>query len=713
MALVLLLVTASITIGISTAFAADYGISYLRIHPRIINPGMEVAVNVMLTGEFTDANPIVAIFFNGEKVADNAELAKGAVSLAPGFQLKFVADERFTAGRQVELKAVMYYQGKEYTYTYYPDSVYKDLCADAPWRVQGWSANVPVEVTIFDADMWSCELDWIQIKDANNNNSVVASHDFGNITIDDPRWSYIFNNINVNNFVVSGGYINILVHMRYWEMIFFSYDFYQYLRIKVANEPLPDAAGWYYGDTHYHTSYTDNYYEEGGSFPMIARCGAAIGLDWTTTNDHASNNSGNQAPIGEFANDLQTGEWTPLGDSCSLNSTSSFKIIRGEEVTVKNDAAYPGDDGTNDNSAHLLTMGNSYYIEGPVGPDAYFEDGDHSNLKSLTSRLQLLQGQPAGIAYAAHQSEAWPVPVFEDIIPWSSDMFSTALGFSSFKGIELYNERNFFFTNDGNYIVPDEYVNPFPVFQAQADWDSNLVRGVALWDSLLCTHLNPIRKVFAAGGSDAHGDFNYRYTGLTLLFYSNIQITDDAFGKVRTAVYCPNGMGQNGENVINALANGVSVVTDGPFIIFGIDADGNGSVFGPHDAVIGGTATPPSLEANPRLVSYWKSTSEFGPIQYVKMIVGSANGTTTYTQALNNYSGYISFDLTRFVPQGQSRFYFRLEAQCPNISGYPSYRCITNPVWVDLTAKENTSAPKEMTEADRIMDNLLFKGTER
>ncbi|MCP4584002.1 MAG: hypothetical protein GY839_20515, partial [candidate division Zixibacteria bacterium] len=390
---------------------SDYGIKTIRVHPKVIKPGTEVTVNVLVTGDFTRGNPVVGIYINDEKVIDNREIAESPVSLAPTVSLKFTADNRFLS-RDLELKAVMSFEDQRYEILY-PNSANKDFCADAPWRVVGEDAAIPVEASIFDGDQWECNLDWIDISDVNNGGAEVAYYDGGGESIDDHRWSYLFDNLIASDFVIVDGYIEMVVQMHYRELIIVPYDFYQYLRVKVADRNFPRIAGWYYGDTHYHSAFTDNFNERGGSFAMIGRCGPAIGLHWTMITDHASNNSGNQWPVGDFANDLEDHEWNALWDSCQAYRTSDFRIIRGEEVTVKNDATTGGDDGTNDNTAHMLTLANSNYIEGPIGPEAYPESGNHSNLKPLTSRLQLLDPMQYGIAYSAHPEDAWIVEVFE------------------------------------------------------------------------------------------------------------------------------------------------------------------------------------------------------------------------------------------------------------------------------------------------------------
>jgi len=122
--------------------------------------------------------------------------------------------------------------------------------------------------------------------------------------------------------------------------------------------------------------------------------------------------------------------------------------------------------------------------------------------------------------------------------------------FSQFIGLEIWNTKT---TSEKN--VDYDNCNPFP-WSPDPSWDSDLRNGIAKWDSLLIANLNNNlhRKISVSGGSDAHGAFNYT---LTRPFYSpDISATDNAFGKVRTAVYCPDGMGPNGENVVFCPSRG-------------------------------------------------------------------------------------------------------------------------------------------------------------
>ena len=91
-------------------------------------------------------------------------------------------------------------------------------------------------------------------------------------------------------------------------------------RLKVvvgaSNRPLPKPdANWTYGDAHYHTRFTTNPYEWGADLRMVKMGLKAIGLDWVTTTDHASDIS---------SWDLNKSKWeTLLNEANDLNDKLS------------------------------------------------------------------------------------------------------------------------------------------------------------------------------------------------------------------------------------------------------------------------------------------------------------------------------------------------------------------------------------------------------
>jgi len=113
----------------------------------------------------------------------------------------------------------------------------------------------------------------------------------------------------------------------------------------VGND-LPNIAGnWYYGDTHYHTVFTRaNAYEYGGNYDMTRLSGLAMGMSWTTTNDHT-----HLLPDINYLDTTLGG----LPGQCRSNSNASFVFLPGEEMYLKK--APPIE-------THFLVYNNDMYI---------------------------------------------------------------------------------------------------------------------------------------------------------------------------------------------------------------------------------------------------------------------------------------------------------------------------------------------------------------
>ena len=93
------------------------------------------------------------------------------------------------------------------------------------------------------------------------------------------------------------------------------------LRTRLGGEPLPYLPGWYRGDTHYHSGYTNNPAERGHPLDVTRQAALHAGLDWILVTDHSSD-----LDSGDFARQLE--EIQKLRDE-------DFVFIRGEEVTAQ------------------------------------------------------------------------------------------------------------------------------------------------------------------------------------------------------------------------------------------------------------------------------------------------------------------------------------------------------------------------------------------
>ncbi len=180
--------------------------------------------------------------------------------------------------------------------------------------------------------------------------------------------------------------------------------------------------------------------------------------------------------------------------------------------------------------------------------------------------------------------------------------------------------------------------------------EGRLHHGAYTWDTWLREGLNTRetkqlswlpdgepRRFFIAGGSDAHGDLNYRRDGY---FLGTEKVTDVAIAKVRNLVFAgaptlprdeniPSGLtGKPAERhshdqVVSALASGNFVTTDGPALRIVVDRNRNGEI-DDSDTPMGGIV---ELHGEPTLplIVEWQSTEEFGPVEKVSLYLGVRN----------------------------------------------------------------------------------------
>ena len=132
-----------------------------------------------------------------------------------------------------------------------------------------------------------------------------------------------------------------------------------------------------------------------------------------------------------------------------------------------------------------------------------------------------------------------------------------------------------------------------------------------------------------AGGSNAHGDLNYRRKGTPCLSrWCDAPVSDTALGKPRNLVRVsqpPTDGRYSNRQVIDALRTGEFSVTDGPALRVVMDRNANGKV-DDSDLQMGSTFDIYPGEHAPLLVE-WKSTPEFGAVREIDIYVGTTAAT--------------------------------------------------------------------------------------
>lgn len=288
-------------------------------------------------------------------------------------------------------------------------------------------------------------------------------------------------------------------------------------------------------------------------------------------------------------------------------------------------------------------------------------------------------GAKHGIAFLAHPNSLGGGDRGPGSVPYTDYQYAKAFGEQAFTGLEFWNESArrqsdedhstcdfgmFGYSpvleggGNGDHVpghdahrfelVPVDDLATWQWSTFRFDTDYDLHNGSATWDNLLRWGLDrgrtsaipwlpasEPRKLFAAGGSDAHGDFSYRRNGY---FIGLSSTTDTAIGNIRNLVFagapqppCAESgceLGTQGparhtqDQVVDALAAGRFSVTDGPALRIGVDRDGDG-VLEDSDTQMGGTLDLFEGEKLPIVVE-WDSTEETGDVARIDLYVGVA-----------------------------------------------------------------------------------------
>ena len=467
-----------------------------------------------------------------------------------------------------------------------------------------------------------------------------------------------------------------------------------YLRVRLNAPPLPHIDNWYRGDIHYHSGYTDNPAERGYPLEVTKQAAIQAGMDWLLLTDHST--------------DLSPDNYQAELDDVKKLRDGRLMLIRGEEVTVASgkDAvlttvhmiAAPSPDDPDKGFPELNNADNTVIVTGDGSPSSAAMP-----LKDALARI----AAAGGFAYAAHP--------FDPISPvmrggkWDIDADFLASDGKQLQaglvGLEPWNRATVSTADDMRdpfCVRPHEDASacfqPDPGANQYARLELGIKEG---WQPLLQRGLGPqadganapLFKTFLAAGSDAHGDLNYEATMDVVDFLGkpsrglNGYAEDNALGRIFTVVYAPAGMGPRGENVLRALRDGHTVASNGPILIAGFDRNSNGSLDDPEDIGIGQELICP-LKSLPPLQLRWASSEEFGPIQSIKLIVGTSTGElppvevpVPSVKALSS-EGLVPFDLRQVLKEGSRKWiYIRLVASTRN-SANNEFRCYTNPIWI-------------------------------
>jgi len=502
-----------------------------------------------------------------------------------------------------------------------------------------------------------------------------------------------------------------------------------YLRVYKTSEMLPKIDNWYAGDTHYHGFFTQNNAELGLPLHQTKQACSSLGLDWLCFTDHSCDYDN----YGNSMND----NWVKLGDEVQAYNAADTNLvmIRAIEMAINNSngqvvhaLTYPSPsnplsmpyfgDGGGDLSYTNVTIDN--LIDSLITYDAFcYAAHPFAEQDALSS---LINGGIWNLSDTSFAENGQPHPSMGTVICNNTSVFSDIYDTTTINlikpkicGGELWNLYN------GLYTTEDIPNDPYNATYSQdfigiADFPSTnpmhhqyrLFQNLDGYFSILKKGLQTKNnqpniqnwKYFLSAGSDAHGSFNGSNTDMFAGISGNVN--NNAPTRLFTSVFCPNGKGLNGENVLNALEKGNAVMSSGPMLAFSLYK--NNELFG-----ILGEDKMVSISDQITLHFTSATNSNYGAISLIRLYGGTENGESWIDLPIfdGNYDLNLSEAINQLWAENfvfNSYFYLRAELNTTkfySLSQFDEYKksseifsCYTNPIWLNvnsLTQINNTN----------------------
>ena len=500
-----------------------------------------------------------------------------------------------------------------------------ELIFDTPWRLEP-GQNLCIFLVVKDAHLYPVHLGSVEIEVSQNNRILYTR----NWTLDqnskdrqiDFEFSFSdcdlpFGEVEINptlTYSISG-------KQRRLQLDNYRGTKKTPLRVTIAREGLPILTGWQAGDTHLHSSLTNDQIEFGASLEQTRKAAQLLGLNFITATDHSYDLD--DQPDDYLKNDPELEKWKQSREHITtLNKENHLTIIPGEEISVANARGA---------TVHFLHFNDPVYF-----PGSGDSGEDWPQLKSQLSIDDVLaQRSPQTVSVGAH----------------------TAYKFPWFQRVLL--KRGFWESQDHNNPELDgvQILCGTPAYSA-------FHTSRQLWiDALLRGH-----KLGVYGGSDGHGNFN-RNWHVTLPMWSLGTHEDQIFAQSRTIVRSDS---LDASAIVDAMKHRRTALSTGPMGDLTITS--GGSAYGIGDTI--------NAKKNETLTICYRglSTEEFGTAMDVTLYAGDLEAREE--KLLFHDSEVLDgFEITQnFIIPGKS--YLRLEISSHG-SRWPGIY-VSSPIWIEV-----------------------------
>ena len=491
-----------------------------------------------------------------------------------------------------------------------------EIFADFPRRLEPGADVFPVVLNIKDADKFPVVLTEVHVTFMGGGGKHEIQLFKGNAVMD-KRLAQILFKASIKGPGRPSGHIPVAVKVHYFhkgkKKVIFNHNYKTASKelwfCNFSAEALPSVPDWHPGDIHWHSSMSEDDIEFGQDPANAVQLARVSGLKYLAVTDHSYDLD--DVPGKYLEKDETLAKWhASRADIKKINDANvDFTLISGEEASLGSSAG---------RNIHALILGNDDFVPG-TGDSA-----DRPFFNRPDSYLSDFKGK--GIVIAAHPFEGYsPLPyLFLRRGGWSDADLEQAGGMEFYNGLK----------NRGYE-------------KGKAKWLELLLKG---------------RKLFAYGGSDAHGDFIRMFK--VKIPFLKLRVCDDHLtGTPLTYVYC--GKQPNEALLLDALRSGHCFVSDGPAIDFKIEVKGGYLIPGDSMELRG------TFSVSLRVVS----SEEFGGITSVRLFRGDVGKSETLIADYGT-SDYDTFFETSV--EITERCYVRAEADTD--AGKIAF---TNPVFFD------------------------------
>ncbi|MBT3228575.1 MAG: PHP domain-containing protein [Candidatus Marinimicrobia bacterium] len=503
-----------------------------------------------------------------------------------------------------------------------------ELIFDTPWRLEP-GQKLSIFLVVKDAHLYPIQLESVGVDIFQHNQKLCSQSWELNQEVQDRQTDYEF---SFGDCDLPLGEVEIFPTLTYsisGKQRHMQVDNYHGthktpLRVTIAEHGLPKLAGWQTGDTHLHSSFTDDQIEFGASLKQTRKAAQLLGLDFISATDHSYDLD--DEPDNYLKNDPELEKWKQSRELITdLNKEDILTIIPGEEISVANARGA---------TVHFLHFNDPVYFPG---------SGDSGeDWPKLNSQLSiddvLAQRSPQTVSVGAH----------------------TAYKFPWFQRVLL--RRGFWESQDHNNLELDgvQILCGTPAYSAfhtsRQLWIDALLKG---------------SKLGVYGGSDGHGNLN-RNWHVTLPMWSLGTHEDQIFAQSRTII---RSASSDTTALIDAMKKRRTALSTGPMGDLAVSL--KGKVYGVGD----------TLSANKdnalKLSIRGASTEEFGSLMDVSLYAGDLESQAeTLLFHESELSNEFEINLDFAVP-GEA--YLRMEISSDG-SRWPGIY-VSSPIWIETNSK--------------------------